>query len=144
MFMEEWNSGGVEMDVPTIGGVGMEVPAISGVRGGHILRMWKLKIAEGGDEEWLTTTNNHVGRQHWEFDTDAGTEEERAHIEKIRNEFKMNRFKFEQSADLLMRMQNVPEDVFSNSYASDDEEDRESSLLLGSIFSTGMMAEESS
>ncbi|KAI3801570.1 hypothetical protein L1987_29678 [Smallanthus sonchifolius] len=67
--------------------------------------MWKLKMGEVGDEEWLTTTNNHVGRQHWEFDLDAGTEEERAHIDKIRTDFKMNQFKFKESADLLMRMQ---------------------------------------
>uniref|UniRef100_A0A251UMU8 Putative terpenoid cyclases/protein prenyltransferase alpha-alpha toroid n=1 Tax=Helianthus annuus TaxID=4232 RepID=A0A251UMU8_HELAN len=68
-------------------------------------RMWKLKIAAGVGEEWLTTTNNHVGRQHWEFDPDAGNKEERAEIEKIRINFKLNRFKFKQSADLLMRMQ---------------------------------------
>lgn len=67
--------------------------------------MWKLKIAQGGGEEWLTTTNNHVGRQHWEFDPDAGTEEERAEIDKIRHHFKINRLEFKQSADLLMRMQ---------------------------------------
>ncbi|KAL8191563.1 hypothetical protein R6Q57_028294 [Mikania cordata] len=67
--------------------------------------MWKLKIAEGGSEEWLTTTNNHIGRQYWEFDPHAGTEQERAQIEKIRNNFKTHRFEFKQSADLLMRMQ---------------------------------------
>ncbi|KAJ8768182.1 hypothetical protein K2173_021122 [Erythroxylum novogranatense] len=54
--------------------------------------MWKLKIAEGGP--WLTTTNNYIGRQHWEFDPDAGTPEERK-----------NRFKIKQSSDRLMRMQ---------------------------------------
>lgn len=70
--------------------------------------MWKLKIAEGGDDEWLTTTNNHVGRQHWEFDPDAGTEEERTEIEKMRLHFKLNRFQFKQSADLLMRTQVSP------------------------------------
>ncbi|MFS7934984.1 putative lupeol synthase [Helianthus anomalus] len=68
-------------------------------------KMWKLRIAAGVGEEWLTTTNNHVGRQHWEYDANAGTEEERAEIEKIRTNFKLNRFKFKQSADVLMRMQ---------------------------------------
>ncbi|KAL2896648.1 Lupeol synthase, partial [Bienertia sinuspersici] len=66
--------------------------------------MWKLKIAEGKDP-WLTSINDHVGRQHWEFDEEAGTSEERAKVERAREEFKRNRFKMRQSADMLMRMQ---------------------------------------
>ncbi|KAL1547902.1 lupeol synthase [Salvia divinorum] len=66
--------------------------------------MWRLKIAEGGGK-WLTTTNDHVGRQHWEFDPEGGTPEERAQVEIMRQEFKDNRFRIKQSADLLMRMQ---------------------------------------
>ncbi|ONI26071.1 hypothetical protein PRUPE_1G002600 [Prunus persica] len=65
--------------------------------------MWKLKIAEGGPR--LSTVNNHIGRQHWEFDPDAGTPEERAQVERLGDEFKKNRFQVKQSADLLMRMQ---------------------------------------
>ncbi|XP_028785794.1 lupeol synthase [Neltuma alba] len=65
--------------------------------------MWKLKIAEGGKD--LVSVNNFVGRQHWEFDPDAGTPEERAHIEQLRRNFKLDRFRVKQSADLLMRHQ---------------------------------------
>ncbi|GAB4849490.1 hypothetical protein Ancab_004284 [Ancistrocladus abbreviatus] len=65
--------------------------------------MWKLKIAEGGP--WLKNVTNHVGRQRWEFDPTARTPEERAHVERLREEFKQNRFKRKQTADLLMRMQ---------------------------------------
>jgi len=64
-----------------------------------------LKIAEGKDDPWLLSVNNHIGRQHWEFDPEAGTPEERAEVEKAMEEFKKNRFRMRQSADLFMRMQ---------------------------------------
>ncbi|EXC04031.1 Lupeol synthase [Morus notabilis] len=64
--------------------------------------MWKLKIGEGGP--WMMTKYNHLGRQHWEYDPNAGTPEERAQVEHVREEFKKNRFQQKQSADLLMRM----------------------------------------
>ncbi|KAK7259746.1 hypothetical protein RIF29_25359 [Crotalaria pallida] len=64
--------------------------------------MWKLKIGEGG--EGLISVNNFIGRQHWVFDPNAGTPEERAEIQRLRNQFTINRFSTKQSADLFMRM----------------------------------------
>ncbi|KAF2578016.1 hypothetical protein F2Q68_00003568 [Brassica cretica] len=66
--------------------------------------MWKLKIAEGGSP-WLRTTNNHVGRQFWEFDPNLGTPEELAAVEEARKSFRENRFAKKHSSDLLMRLQ---------------------------------------
>ncbi|KAK1317211.1 Cycloartenol Synthase [Acorus calamus] len=74
--------------------------------------MWRLKIAEG-DGPWLTTKNNHVGRQIWEFDPELGTPEERAAVEKARSDFHQNRFSKKQSSDLLMRMQLTKENHVS-------------------------------
>ncbi|GJR02350.1 cycloartenol synthase [Tanacetum coccineum] len=66
--------------------------------------MWKLKIAEGGNP-WLRTTNDHIGRQIWEFDPTSGSVEELAEIDKLRKTFRDNRFEKKHSADLLMRSQ---------------------------------------
>ncbi|XP_024197667.1 cycloartenol synthase 2 isoform X2 [Rosa chinensis] len=69
--------------------------------------MWRLKVSEGGRDgnPWLTSVNNHVGRQFWEFDPNLGTPEERAQVEKTRLEFRNNRFQSKHSSDLLMRLQ---------------------------------------
>ncbi|XP_019251563.1 PREDICTED: cycloartenol Synthase-like [Nicotiana attenuata] len=66
--------------------------------------MWKLKVGEG-DNPWLRSLNNHVGRQVWEFDSNIGSEEDLAEIEKFREEFRNNRFETKHSSDLLMRYQ---------------------------------------
>ncbi|KAK1422791.1 hypothetical protein QVD17_18078 [Tagetes erecta] len=69
--------------------------------------MWKLKIAEGNDP-YLFTTNNFVGRQFWEFDPDAGTPEERQEVENARQNFQERKKKgFRTTSDLLMRLQDV-------------------------------------
>ncbi|XP_075667109.1 lupeol synthase-like [Castanea sativa] len=66
--------------------------------------MWKLRICEGGGLS-LMSVNNYVGREYWEFDPNAGTFEDKAEVERYREEFRRSRFKTKQSADLLMQME---------------------------------------
>ncbi|KAI3963265.1 hypothetical protein MKW92_025056, partial [Papaver armeniacum] len=74
--------------------------------------MWRLKIAEGGNQ-WLRTTNNHIGRQIWEFDPNLGTPEELQEIENARESFRNHRFEKKHSSDLLMRIQFAKENQSS-------------------------------
>jgi beta-amyrin synthase len=67
--------------------------------------MWKLKIADGGNDPYIFSTNNFVGRQIWEYDPEAGTPEERAQVEEARLNFYNNRFKVKSCGDLLWRFQ---------------------------------------
>nr|ACH88048.1 beta-amyrin synthase [Nigella sativa]ACH88049.1 beta-amyrin synthase [Nigella sativa] len=73
--------------------------------------MWKLKIADatGPFSEYLYSTNNYIGRQTWEFDPDAGTPEERAEVEKARQDFHKNRFDIKPCGDVLLRLQMLKE-----------------------------------
>ncbi|KAG5569822.1 hypothetical protein H5410_059588 [Solanum commersonii] len=73
--------------------------------------MWKLTVAQGQDA-YLYSTNNYVGRQTWEFDPNIGTTEERAEIEKARQQFWNNRYKVKPNSDLLWRMQFLREKNF--------------------------------
>ncbi|GAB2289843.1 CRISPR-associated protein 1 [Dionaea muscipula] len=74
--------------------------------------MWKLKVAEG-DSSWLKTTNNHVGRQVWEFDPNLGAPEELAEVEKARENFRIHRFEKKHSSDILMRLQFAKENIWN-------------------------------
>jgi cycloartenol synthase len=78
--------------------------------------MWKLKIGaetvrgdngddNGGNESWVKTLNNHLGRQVWEFHPELGTPEELQQIHAARNGFADRRFDNRHSSDLLMRIQ---------------------------------------
>ncbi|XP_052488681.1 lupeol synthase isoform X5 [Gossypium raimondii] len=67
--------------------------------------MWRLKIGEGGNDPYLYSTNNFLGRQTWEFDPSAGTAEERAEVEEARLNFYNNRYNVQPSSDLLWQMQ---------------------------------------
>ncbi|RVW60206.1 Cycloartenol Synthase [Vitis vinifera] len=67
--------------------------------------MWRLKVADGGNDPYIDSTNNFVGRQIWEFDPDYGTPDERAEVEAARENFWKNRFQVKLSSDLLWRMQ---------------------------------------
>lgn len=68
-------------------------------------KMWRLKIAEGGINPYLYSTNNFVGRQIWEFDPGYGSLEERAEVEEARADFWNHRRLVKTSSDVLWRMQ---------------------------------------
>ncbi|KAF3787560.1 Cycloartenol Synthase [Nymphaea thermarum] len=67
--------------------------------------MWRLKVAEGAGDPWVRTTNNHVGRDVWEFDPNFGSQEDRKAVEEARANFTKHRFEKKHSSDLIMRMQ---------------------------------------
>ncbi|XP_065881553.1 cycloartenol synthase 2-like [Euphorbia lathyris] len=75
--------------------------------------MWKLKISEG-NEEWIKSVNNNIGRQFWEFDESFGSEEEKAQVDEFRKNFSENRFHIKQSSDLLVRFQFAKEKIGNN------------------------------
>nr|QHT64456.1 2,3-oxidosqualene cyclase 3 [Tripterygium wilfordii] len=74
--------------------------------------MWRLKVGEGGDNPYIYSTNNYLGRQIWEFDPNAGTPEERAEVEEARRNFFENRYNVKPSSDLLWRFQFMRERNF--------------------------------
>uniref|UniRef100_A0A2P2MRW1 Taraxerol synthase n=1 Tax=Rhizophora mucronata TaxID=61149 RepID=A0A2P2MRW1_RHIMU len=67
--------------------------------------VWRLKIGEGANNPYLTSTNNFVGRQTWVFEPDGGTPEERDQVEEARQNYFKNRFRVRPCSDLLWQMQ---------------------------------------
>ncbi|XP_038897606.1 cycloartenol synthase [Benincasa hispida] len=75
--------------------------------------MWQLKIGadtvltdpSNAGGRWLSTLNNHVGRQVWHFHPELGSPEDLQQIQHARQRFSDHRFEKKHSTDLLMRMQ---------------------------------------
>nr|WRO65027.1 beta-amyrin synthase [Neoalsomitra integrifoliola] len=74
--------------------------------------MWRLKLGEGGNDPYLFTTNNFIGRQTWQFDLNANANDSTPQVEAARNNFYQNRYNFSPSADLLWRFQFLEEKNF--------------------------------
>ncbi|RDY09435.1 Beta-amyrin synthase, partial [Mucuna pruriens] len=87
--------------------------------------MWRLKIADGGKDPYIFSTNNFVGRQTWEFDPEAGTDEENAQVEAARQNFYENRFKVKACGDRLWRFQILRENNFKQTITKVKIEDEE-------------------
>lgn len=58
-----------------------------------------------GSGPWLQSASSFLGRHVWEFDPDAGTPEELAEVERLRQDFTRHRFHRKESQDLLLRLQ---------------------------------------
>ncbi|RDX63311.1 Beta-amyrin synthase, partial [Mucuna pruriens] len=87
--------------------------------------MWRLKIANGGKDPHIFSTNNFLGRQIWEFDPEAGTAEERIQVEEARQNFYHNRFHNRACGDRIWRFQILREKNFKQRIASVKIEDEE-------------------
>ncbi|KAJ9549995.1 hypothetical protein OSB04_022538 [Centaurea solstitialis] len=87
--------------------------------------MWRLRIANGGNDPYLYSTNNFVGRQTWEFDPEYGTPEDRDEVEKSRLQFWNHRHQVKASSDVLWRMQFLREKQFKQTIAQVKIEDGE-------------------
>ncbi|GBG00640.1 hypothetical protein Rsub_13394, partial [Raphidocelis subcapitata] len=73
--------------------------------------MWRFLSASPSapaGAEALFSLNSFQGRQTWEFDPAAGSEEERARVEELRAAFAANKHAQKHSADELLRLQCAP------------------------------------
>ncbi|KAK7331841.1 hypothetical protein VNO80_28582 [Phaseolus coccineus] len=91
--------------------------------------MWRLKIGEGEKDPYLFSTNNFVGRQTWEFDSESGSDDEREQVEIARQNFYQNRFQTKACADRLWRFQILRENNLKERIAKVKIEDGEKKSL---------------
>ncbi|XP_050208772.1 lupeol synthase-like [Mercurialis annua] len=87
--------------------------------------MWKLKISEGGNDGYIYSINNFLGRQTWEFDPHAGTPQELHEVEEARRYFWENRFQVKPCSDLLLQFQFLREKNFKETISKVKIEDDE-------------------
>eukprot|EP00198_Chlamydomonas_reinhardtii_P000539 XP_001689874.1 cycloartenol synthase [Chlamydomonas reinhardtii] len=69
--------------------------------------MWKFISAGTTGGPLLRSLNGNKGRQTWEYDPAAGTPEQRAEAERLREEFTANKDKHHHSGDELLRLQSA-------------------------------------
>lgn len=66
--------------------------------------MWTFRSGWDSDgHPLLHSLNGNIGRQTWVFDPEAGTKEDVAQIEALREEFRKNRHVQKHSSDELLR-----------------------------------------
>ncbi|KAG6390924.1 hypothetical protein SASPL_148669 [Salvia splendens] len=63
--------------------------------------MWRLKLSKGDDDPWLTSFNNHTGRQFWEFESTPGQKKSNCSLTRL----VATRYEVRHSSNLLMRIQ---------------------------------------
>jgi len=71
--------------------------------------MWRFVSQSNSDRHpHLRSLNEHIGRQTWEWDPDAGTQEDRDKAEQLRAAFVASKDTQKHSSDELLRLQ-VPD-----------------------------------
>lgn len=66
--------------------------------------MWRCATAsQASDSPYLTTLNDHIGRQQWVYDAEGGTTAEHEEVERQRALFSRNRLTQKHASDELYR-----------------------------------------